>query len=101
MAIGNESHCVRHKNTKAKARCRQCGAPFCGECHIDVAEGDFCSVECLAKLKRFANNSEGQNWKRPSRFVSRTLSFVAMIVIIAVALHFAGINVPIVSPMLR
>lgn len=101
MAIGGESYCVRHNSVMAVGRCRQCGVPFCGECHVDASEGDYCSIECRAKHKRFSNRAEELAWKRPSRLVQRAFSFVVLVVVIAVALHFLGVNVPVVSDLLR
>jgi hypothetical protein len=100
MAIGSESHCVHHKTVIAVGRCQQCSAPFCSDCHVDVAEGDFCSVECRAKSKRFANNSERQP-KRPNRILQQAISLIVGLGIIAVVLHFLGVNVPVLSDLIK
>jgi hypothetical protein len=100
MALGTESYCVHHKTVTAVGRCRQCSAPFCNECHVDVAEGDFCSIECRAKSKRFANNSEGRP-RRSNRALQQAISLIIGIGIVAVALHFLGVNVPILTDLIN
>lgn len=41
-----QSHCLRHQDKVATARCSSCSIPLCDECVQPYAEGKFCSDRC-------------------------------------------------------
>lgn len=109
MAIGTESGCINHPAIEAVGRCKQCGKPFCGACRIQGPTGNFCSDECKSKHETFMQRAAqldkmskrggftSKLWFLGKKIVIFALFFLA----IAVALHFIGVDIPVVSPILR
>ena len=101
MPIGSESYCLRHPEVEAVGRCRQCGVPFCAECRVDVDEGLYCGMECRAKHKQFINRSEGVDRARRGGILQKAIMLAVIAAAISAALHFAGVDVPVVSDLIR
>ena len=101
MPIGSESYCLRHSEVEAVGRCRQCGVPFCASCRVEAAEGNYCSMECRAKHKHFVNRSQELNRGKRGGILRKALLLVLCAAGIAAALHFLGVNVPVISDLIR
>lgn len=101
MPIGSESYCIRHSEVEAVGRCRQCGVPFCAECRVAVPEGDYCGMECRAKHKHFVYRSEHLNRGQRGGVLRKALMLALLAAGVAAAAHFLGVNVPVVSDLIR
>lgn len=109
MALGIASACVNHPAIEASGRCKQCSKPFCSACEVPGPTGSFCSGACLRKHEMFVQRAAklddmqrdtsffGKLWIR----IRKLLVFVVVALILAVALHFMGIEVPWLSETLN
>jgi len=101
MFLESESYCIRHSEVAAVGRCRQCGVPYCSECKVQTSQGNYCSMECRAKHKRFANRSEELNRGKRGGIPQKAIFLVLVAVGLVVVLHFFDVNVPILSDLIR
>lgn len=101
MSLDGESFCLRHPDVEAVGHCRQCGVPFCGQCRVVADEGTYCSMECRAKHKRFINRSDEIGNPRQSGLLKKVIVLAIIAAGVAAGLHFLGVNVPIVSNLIR
>jgi hypothetical protein len=109
MAIGTESGCINHPAIEAVGRCKQCGKPFCGTCRVQGPTGNFCSEDCKSKHEVFTQRAQQlDTMSRSGGFLNKLwflgkkiIVFALFFLAVAVALHFIGLNVPVVSPVIR
>ena len=109
MAIGVGAACINHPSIEAVGRCKQCGKPFCGTCRVTGPTGNFCAEECKTKHETFTQRAQQlDKMSRSGGFMTKLwflgkkiVIFVLFFLAIAVALHFFGVNVPVVSPIVR
>ena len=45
--------CKNHPMKFAAGRCKRCHLPVCEECKMQVAEGIFCSEQCIDQFRNF------------------------------------------------
>jgi hypothetical protein len=109
MALGIASACVNHPSVEAAGRCKQCGKPFCSVCEVAGATGSFCSAACKEKHETFVQRAAKlDDMQRDTSFfaklwirIRKLLVFAIIALILAVAVHFMGVNVPWLSDILR
>ncbi|MCH8204062.1 MAG: hypothetical protein IID09_02810 [Candidatus Hydrogenedentes bacterium] len=109
MSSGMLSGCINHPSIEAVGRCKQCGKPFCGTCEILGPTGKFCSDACKERHEVFVKRaSKLDDMRRTSSAFGKLMTrlkkvaiFAAAIIIIAVVLHFFGVELPIVSDIIR
>jgi len=105
-AIG--SGCINHPSVEAAGRCKQCGKPFCTTCHISGPTGNFCSEGCKAAHENFTQRAQQLDSMQKSAvgtklwFLGKKILFFGVIIVIVgfVAGYF-GIEVPVLSNLLR
>ena len=105
MSSGALSSCINHPSIEATGRCKQCSKPFCDMCAVRGATGNFCSAVCKEKHEAYVKKAVAlDDMTRGTSFfaklwmrIQKLLAFAILILIIAVALHFFGVNVPILS----
>ena len=109
MSSGTLSGCINHPSIEAVGRCKQCGKPFCGTCEILGPTGKFCSDACKQRHEVFVKRaSKLDDMRRTSGLFGKMLDrlkkfsiYAAAILIVAVVVHFFGVEVPIVSDIIR
>ena len=109
MSSGTLSGCINHPSIEAVGRCKQCGKPFCTTCEILGPTGKFCSEACKQRHEVFVKRASKLDDMRGGGGVLGKLMnrlkkvgiFAAAILIVAVVVHFFGVEVPIVSNMIR
>ena len=108
MSSGTLSGCINHPSIEAVGRCKQCGKPFCRTCEILGPTGKFCAEECKQRHEIFVKRASKLDDMRSDSGILGKLKyrlkkfsvFAAAALIIAVVLHFLGVNVPIVSDVI-
>ena len=109
MSSGTLSGCINHPSIEAVGRCKQCGKPFCSTCEILGPTGKFCSDACMQRHEVFVKRaSKLDDMRRTSGVFGKLMDrlkklaiFAAAILIVAVVIHFLGVDVPIVSDIIR
>ena len=107
MALGSEQLCINHPSVQAVARCKQCGKAVCSSCVHRGPTGNFCCEECKEKHQAFIKRAQDMD-DRPNKgqFVSsmavkrwlfRLVGVAVLVVIVAVALSYLGVSVPVLS----
>ena len=105
MALGIASACINHPTVEATGRCKQCTKPFCDTCAIQGATGKFCSEACKQRHETFVQRAAKlDDMQRDTSFfaklwirIRKLLVFAIVILALAVAAHFMGVNVPWLS----
>lgn len=109
MASGISSTCTAHPGFEAVARCKQCGKPFCSQCQVKGATGLFCCQSCKESHEAFtARAQQLDSMRRDTTFfeklkiyIRKIIFFGLFILLVSVGLHFFGVNIPIVSDIIR
>ena len=110
MSSGVGATCLNHPGFEAVGRCKQCGIPFCSKCRVQGATGNFCSDSCKEKHGKFTERAErmGDGTPKGPGIIRRVKGMVARLVIIAlvclliaVALAFFGMEIPVVSDLVE
>ena len=109
MARAVESSCINHPAVEAVGRCKQCGRPFCSTCRVQGPTGNFCSEACRFKHEEFTKRAQKlDTMSRGGGFVVKIYWFLKKLAVfalaallIAVVVHYLGVDVPIVSPFIR
>ena len=108
MAKGLSSTCTAHPGFEAIGRCKQCSKPFCSKCQTKGPTGIFCCAACKETHEQFVQRAQQMdNMRKDSTtfasimIMARKLVFgVFALVIIGAILHFAGVNVPVLSSII-
>lgn len=109
MASGIPSSCHNHRSIEAVGRCKQCGKPFCSSCRVAGPTGNFCAEECKQAHEQFIDRAEQLDDKKRLGLGARIWDLgkkilivgVVVMVLAFVATRFLGINVPILSDIIR
>ncbi len=109
MTLGGLSGCTNHPAIEAVGRCKQCGKPYCGACKIAGPTGNFCSEPCKATHEQFTGRAQKLDGMSKGSGLSakfwhlgkKIIFFGAIFLVIAFVLTYLGINVPIVSNIIR
>ena len=109
MSSGLLSGCINHPSIESVGRCKQCGKPFCGTCEILGPTGKFCSDPCKQRHEVFVKRaSKLDDMRRTSGVFGKLMDrlkklavFAAAILIVAVVVHFFGVEVPVLSDLIR
>lgn len=109
MALGTASACINHPAVEATGRCKQCSKPFCSACAIQGPTGSFCSEACKQKHEVFVQRAAKlDDMQRDTSFfaklwirIRKLLVFAIVILVIAVVVHYMGVEVPFLSDLLR
>lgn len=108
MASVETSGCTNHPPIAAVGRCKQCGKPFCSTCQVVGPTGKFCSEPCKAQHEHFVQRAAKLDQMRSTsgvfgKIVDKLRKWAVFTVaglIVAVALHFFGVNVPFISDII-
>lgn len=109
MAKGLASACTAHPGFESIGRCKQCSKPFCSKCQTKGPTGIFCSETCKETHEQFVQRAQQyDNMRKDSTtFASmmillRKIVFGAFaVIIIGVILHYAGVEIPVLSSLIR
>ncbi len=109
MVSGTLSSCINHPSIEATGRCKQCSTPFCDTCAVRGATSNFCSAECKQRHEAFVQRAAKlDDMRRDTRFFAKTwiwirklIVFAIVALIIAVAVHYLGYPVPVVSDLIN
>lgn len=109
MVSGAKSGCINHPAVEAVDRCKQCGKPFCDACRVKGPTGNFCSEACQGGHEQFTQRAQQlDNMGRGGGFtvkiywlLKKLLIFAIVAALVGVGAHFMGMNVPIISDLLR
>lgn len=109
MAKGLSSTCTVHPGFEAIGRCKQCSKPFCSECQVKGPTGIFCCQECKETHEQFIQRAQQlDNMKKESSglpsflILLRKIIFISFaLIIVGVGLHYFGIEVPVLSQLIR
>lgn len=108
MAKGLASTCTAHPGFEAIGRCKQCSKPFCSKCQIKGPTGVFCTETCKETHEQFVQRAQQMDSMRKDSTTLASLMILVRklvmgalaLVIIGVILHFAGVNVPVLSQII-
>ena len=82
--MAREEFCIKHPDSPAETRCRQCHKPVCKACVKSDANGQFCSFECSEKFKDFQQREVAKGKKGGSLIVK--LVILVLIVLAAIVI---------------
>lgn len=109
MPTNLASACPNHPSIEAVGRCKQCGKPFCSTCETKGPTGRFCSAACKEQHESFVERAKQLDDMRKGtslgakawNLTKKVLVFALAIVILGVIATYFGINVPVISDMVR
>jgi hypothetical protein len=109
MVSGTLSSCVNHPSVEATGRCKQCSKPFCDLCAVKGATGNFCSAHCKERHEAYVKRAAAlDDRRRDTSFfaklwmrIRKLLVFAIVALVLAVAAHFLGVNVPYLSDFIN
>ena len=109
MPSSISSTCTTHPGFQAVGRCKQCGKPFCSQCQVKGPTGLFCCPECKKSHEAFTERAQqldsmrkdSTTFEKIKITVRKFLMAALFIVIVAVIFHFIGVEIPVVSDMIR
>lgn len=82
-----QSHCLKHQERVATARCAACSIPLCDECVQPYEDGKYCSDKCYQSVQdgkvRMAKMAAEEEATRKRR---RTLAAIKLIIYLAIGL---------------
>lgn len=81
-----QSHCLKHQERVATARCAACSIPLCDLCTQTYQDGVYCSDKChesviegKARAERMAQEEEELRKWRQTRAAYKMIFYVALI----------------------
>jgi hypothetical protein len=92
-----QSHCLKHQDRQATARCRACSIPLCDECVQSYEDGGYCSERCHLSFQegkirgaRLQAQEEAVRRRRQTRLAIKTIIYV----VLAFGLFFGWEHLP-------
>lgn len=99
-----QSHCLKHQDKVATARCGACSVPLCELCAEHHGDGIYCSTKCYQSVedgkvraaKMAAEEEQLRKW-RQTRAAYRMVFYVVMICAVVFGWKYlpASVTVPI------